>query len=76
VTETTTPFERRLLGELADSEDVTPASLALDLDADLERVLDAVARLRERGLLARAGFSTCRLTERGREAVTATDRSD
>ena len=74
--ETITPFERRLLGELVDSDDVTPATLAFELDADFQRVLDAVASLRERGLLARAGFSTCRLTERGRETLTATDRSD
>jgi len=73
MTETITPFERRLLGELAESDDVTPASLALELDADFGRVLDAVATLRERGLLDRAGFNTCRLTDSGRAALTATD---
>lgn len=50
-------------------EPLPPAGLALELDADLQRVLDTVAGLQDRGLLARQGFSTCRSTEGGRDAV-------
>jgi hypothetical protein len=63
-----TPFELRVLTAVTD-EPLPPAGLALELDADFQRVLDTVAALQDRGLLARQGFSTCRPTERGRDAV-------
>jgi hypothetical protein len=63
-----TPFELELLTAVTD-DPLPPAGLALELDADFQRVLDSVAALQDRGLLARQGFSTCRPTERGREAV-------
>ena len=72
MTQSLTQLERRVLATLAEREDVPPGGLAIELDADLGRVLDAVATLRERGLLARVGFATCRLTDRGREAAAAT----
>ncbi|MFB6074027.1 MAG: MarR family transcriptional regulator [Haloarculaceae archaeon] len=64
-----TPLERTLLAALAADGERSPGALALETGADLPAVLDAVARLRERGLLARAGFDACRLTDRGRAAV-------
>lgn len=70
-----TPFERRVLTELAVHDRaaaLSPAGLALALDVDLPRVLDTVAELRRRGLLDREGFDTCRLTEAGHDLVANT----
>ncbi|RXK46629.1 hypothetical protein [Halorientalis pallida] len=63
-----TPFERRLLAELAGG-DQTPAGLAVALDTDLGTVLETTAALQARDLLERQGFDTCRLTDRGLEHV-------
>jgi hypothetical protein len=67
-----TAFERRLLAAIADADGAAPATLALTLDADLDRVLDAVAALQDRGLLTRSGFDTCRVTDPGLETVAET----
>jgi predicted transcriptional regulator len=64
------PLERALLAALAD-EPRPPAGLAAAVDADLEAVLDAVSALRERSLLVRERFNTCRLTVRGRARLEA-----
>ena len=63
------PFERALLAELVESGDQPPAGLMLALDEKLDAVLDTVADLHERGMLSRDGFSTCRVTDRGRAAL-------
>jgi len=64
-----TAFERALLVELVGAASRPPADLAVALDSDLATVLDAAGELHERGLLARQGFNSCRLTDRGRAAV-------
>jgi hypothetical protein len=62
-------FERAVLSELAGANDQSPAGVTMALDTHLGAVLDTVADLRERGLLARTGFDTCRVTDRGRAAL-------
>ncbi|MFB6150383.1 MAG: hypothetical protein ABEJ40_01125 [Haloarculaceae archaeon] len=63
------PFERAVLTELAEAGGEAPGDLALALEADLQRVFATVGALRRRGLVARDGLDTCRLTERGREVA-------
>jgi hypothetical protein len=64
-----TSFERALLVELVGAGSRPPADLAVALDSDLATVLDVAGELHERGLLARRGFNSCRLTDRGRAAI-------
>jgi Mn-dependent DtxR family transcriptional regulator len=68
MSEQLTGFERALLVELSGAG-LPPAGLALALDTDLATVLGTVTALKHRGLLAREGFSTCQLTDRGRAAL-------
>ncbi|MFB6151131.1 MAG: hypothetical protein ABEJ40_04930 [Haloarculaceae archaeon] len=76
MTEELTDVERDLLSELTTQEGRSPSELALAIDADYGAVLGAVGDLRDRGLVDRRGFDTCRLTERGREvAAEASDRN-
>jgi len=69
----TEALEAAILAALASEDERPPAAIAMDLDVALERVLDRARALQERGLLGRAGFSTCVLTEAGREAAAARD---
>jgi DNA-binding Lrp family transcriptional regulator len=62
-------FERQLLSALAADGEQPPAGLAIALETDLGTVLETVAALRQEGLVAREGFSTCRLTAAGRDLL-------
>ncbi|MFB6128381.1 MAG: helix-turn-helix domain-containing protein, partial [Halorhabdus sp.] len=59
-----TEIEQTVLDRLAEEETSTPATIALGVDVDLGTVYDVIRSLRERGLLERVGFDTCRLTDR------------
>ncbi|WP_335998792.1 hypothetical protein [Halorientalis halophila] len=69
MTDRLTAFERTLLSELAGEGDRSPAGLAVALETDLGTVLETTAALQDRGLLARQGFDTCRVSDRGRALV-------
>lgn len=56
--------ERELVRELANAAR-SPGELAFELDTDVETVLERVSDLRDRGLVERQGFDTCRLTPAG-----------
>jgi Mn-dependent DtxR family transcriptional regulator len=71
--ESLTEFERALLRTLQDRDGCPPATLAVALDTDLPTVYETTAELRERGLVRRAGFDTCRLTDRGHDLLAEAD---
>ncbi|WP_135665143.1 hypothetical protein [Halorhabdus rudnickae] len=64
-----TAIEQAVLDRLADAETCTPGRIALAVDGDLAVVYDVIGSLRERDLLERVGFDSCRLTDRGRRLV-------
>ncbi|WP_181685211.1 hypothetical protein [Halorhabdus salina] len=68
--------ERAILRRLAETDGCMPAELALDLEADLGRIYEVVADLREGGLIERAAFDTSSLAQGGRDALSAAEAVD